>query len=78
MSNLSSSNPSLHNLNSIIEPDNLFALNGVVVLPPINKSPLPVHAALYDEDADEDTIKFDLDDNVILSKPLSYFLTIKS
>ena len=74
----SSSNGSVHNLNSINEPLNVLALNGEVVLPPINKSPLPVHDALYDWDAELEMVRFDLDDSNILSKPASYFFTNKS
>ena len=48
------------------------------MLPPINKSPLPVQAALYDCDSELDIIRLVFDENLTLSKPASYFLTNKS
>ena len=70
---------SFHNLNSIIEPVNWLP-NWSLGLPPINKSPLPVHEALNDCDAvlDPDISNDVLDENIVLSNPLSYFLTYNS
>ena len=46
----------------------------------MNKSPLPVQDALYECDAavELEIIKFDFEDNLILSNPASYFFTNKS